>query len=66
MKVRLILTVDVDPEEWTAEHGTTGAAAIRTDVRDYVRHAVRDHLVSQGIAHEVYLAPTHRPARIRQ
>ncbi len=54
MRVRLTLTIEVDPETWTGEYGVEGAAAIREDVRNKVRHDLRTHLVDDlGVASEV-------------
>lgn len=41
MKVRIILTVDVDPETWAADNGVT-AGEVRRDVRTYVETLVRE------------------------
>lgn len=36
MRVRLTVTVEVDPAEWAAEYGTDSSAkAVREDVRTY-------------------------------
>jgi signal transduction histidine kinase len=66
MRVRVELTVEVDPEVWATEYGVTGAAAIREDVRSKVRHDLRTHLVDDlGVASEVYVAASsYRPASI--
>jgi hypothetical protein len=43
MKVRIALTVDVDPNEWADAYGTEPTpAAVAADVRGYVRDAVAD------------------------
>ena len=34
MKIRLTVTIDVDPAEWTAEYGTN-PADVRDDVKAY-------------------------------
>lgn len=40
MKVRVTLSIDVDPEAWTDTYGIEGAAEIRADVKQYVRGLV--------------------------
>lgn len=37
-----MLTLDVDPEAWTATYGVEGAAAIREDVKAYAANQVTD------------------------
>jgi len=39
VKVRLVVTVEVDPKDWTAEYG-----AARVDVREDVRVYFTNHL----------------------
>ncbi|MFE9381767.1 hypothetical protein ACFYMO_00800 [Streptomyces sp. NPDC007025] len=42
MKVRITLTLDIDPEAWSLAYGTTTeAAAVREDVRSYVLNSVQ-------------------------
>jgi hypothetical protein len=65
VRIRIELSVDLDEEAWADEYGVDGAAAIRADVRGYVRNAVREHLVDRDLAREVYLgASNYRPASI--
>ena len=33
MKVRVSVTLDIDPEAWTASYGVEGSQAIREDVK---------------------------------
>ena len=49
MKVRISLTVDIDPDAWTMNYGVEGAEAIRKDVREYVTHGVYDGLSVTGV-----------------
>lgn len=49
MKVEIRFTLDVDPEAWTANHGVTGAAEIRKDVRKYVQTDVTDFFRTNGL-----------------
>lgn len=44
MKIKVSMTVDIDPEAWTSNYGVEGAAAIRADVREYCEEAVRAQL----------------------
>jgi hypothetical protein len=48
MKVKVAMTVDIDPELWTMNYGIEGAAAIREDVKEAVRHAVYAYLEQIG------------------
>lgn len=40
LKVRIALTVEVDTEDWTSDYGVSGTAAIRSDVKEYVRNVI--------------------------
>lgn len=42
MKIRVSITVDLDPEDWTLAFGMSGNAEIREDVKEYVLNMVRD------------------------
>ncbi len=53
MKVRVTITVEVDPEIWTLEYGVNSTAEIRDDVKTYVVVAVRDSAASEVGAFEV-------------
>ncbi|NKS33137.1 hypothetical protein GS534_24225 [Rhodococcus hoagii] len=44
MKVKIEVTVDIDPEAWTMNYGVEGAAAIREDVREYCRNTLIEQL----------------------
>jgi hypothetical protein len=57
MKVRVTLTIDVNPEEWTEAYGVEGRREIADDVRSLVRYSVRDRLChpDENLANEVYL-----------
>lgn len=45
MKVRITLTVDIDPEAWDMNYGTgTDPAAVRADVKTYVEGTVHEQL----------------------
>lgn len=50
MKVRVSLTIDIDPEVWTLNYGIEGAAAIRDDVKEAVKHAVYAYIEEIGAA----------------
>lgn len=44
MKIRLELTVEVDPADWNRSYGTgTDAKAVREDVQAWMRGAAIDH-----------------------
>lgn len=50
MKVRVTMTVDIDPEAWDLNYGTgTDAAAVREDVRTYIENGARDQLETVGV-----------------
>jgi hypothetical protein len=49
MKVRIQMTVEIDPAAWTANYGVRGAAAIRDDVREYVASTVAEQLRSVDV-----------------
>lgn len=41
MKIKISLTIEVDPQEWAAVYGTgTAAAEVREDVKTYVQNQV--------------------------
>ena len=40
MKVRIALTVDIDPEMWTLNYGVESAEAIRSDVKAYCEDTI--------------------------
>jgi hypothetical protein len=47
MKVRITVTVDINPEAWTTDYGITGQTAIRDDVREWAINLVTEQLRSQ-------------------
>ena len=38
MKIRVAVTLDIDPDAWTTNFGTEGAKAIREDVQEWAFH----------------------------
>jgi hypothetical protein len=48
MKVRVVLTVDIDREAWATEYGVP-VDEVRDDVREYVTNAVKAHLDANGL-----------------
>ncbi|WIF20520.1 DNA binding protein [Rhodococcus phage Jflix2] len=44
MKVKVEVTVDIDPESWTMNYGVEGTAAIREDVKQYCRNTIIEQL----------------------
>jgi hypothetical protein len=49
MKVRITLTVEIDPEAWTLNYGVAGAPDIRADVRAYIADLTTEQLRTAGI-----------------
>ena len=49
MKVKISMTVDIDPEVWTMNYGTEGAAAIREDAKEAIKHSVYAYLEEIGV-----------------
>jgi hypothetical protein len=50
MKVRVEVTLEVDPEVWDLNYGTgTEARFVREDVKSYVQNMVADHFTELGI-----------------
>lgn len=49
MKVQVTVTLDVDPEMWSAAYGVEGAADIRADVKEHAATSIRDHFDSMGL-----------------
>ncbi|BDZ52387.1 hypothetical protein GCM10025867_46280 (plasmid) [Frondihabitans sucicola] len=44
MKIKIELTINVDPEDWSRSYGTgTDAKAVRNDVKSWVRGWVSEH-----------------------
>lgn len=52
MKIRVELTVDIDPGAWTLNYGVEGAKEIREDVRNYVEGTVVEQLRAVGVLKE--------------
>lgn len=40
MKIKVSITVEIDPADWTQAFGVDGAAAIREDVKAYIGDGV--------------------------
>jgi hypothetical protein len=52
MRVRLTVTLDIDPEVWSTEYGVE-AARIRDDVRHHLANVMHEHYVTDlGVARE--------------
>lgn len=51
IKVRVAVTVEIDPEAWGIEYGMEGATAaeIRADVKRYAEDMVSQQLASLGM-----------------
>jgi hypothetical protein len=49
MKVRITLTVEIDPEAWTLNDGVVGPTDIRADVRAYIADLTTEQLRTVGI-----------------
>jgi len=49
MRVKIEVTVDIDPEVWALAYGVSGAKEIREDVRAYARNAILDGFRDQGL-----------------
>lgn len=53
MRVRVAVTVDVDPETWDLIYGTgTNPAAVREDVKRYVQETIIEQLIQVGVSSE--------------
>lgn len=52
MKVRVEVTVDVDPEAWALNYGVEGSAAIREDVKRKVSSDAVENLALLGLLRE--------------
>jgi hypothetical protein len=48
VKVRIEMTVEVDPAEWVENYGCD-RADVRADVREYVRNTVENQLAAVGM-----------------
>jgi hypothetical protein len=50
MKVKITVTVDIDPEVWDLNYGTgTSAKAIREDVQRDAEYAIQSHFEQVGV-----------------
>jgi len=49
MRVKIEVTLDIDPEAWTLAYGVSGAQEIREDVRAYALNGVVEHFREQGL-----------------
>jgi hypothetical protein len=49
VKVRVVITLDIDPEAYSTEYGVAGAAEIRRDVRQLADTMVYEHLNGLGL-----------------
>ena len=49
MRVAVSMTIEFDPESWTANYGMEAASEIREDVRSYVQHGLQAQLEGSGI-----------------
>ncbi len=49
MKVRVTVTVDIDPDAWTLNYGVEGTEAIHKDVETYCAQALHTHLEQAGV-----------------
>jgi hypothetical protein len=48
MKVRVTVTLDVDPEMWTLNYGVEGRAAIAADEREWARTLLHEAASESG------------------
>ena len=54
MRVKITLTVNIDPDAWDLNYGTgTSAKAIREDVQTYIETTVRGQLEHVGLLKNV-------------
>lgn len=54
MKVRVVLTLDVDAEEWCGMYGLASRGEVREDVRRYLLEVVRSSTPAQdGVIRDV-------------
>jgi hypothetical protein len=52
VKVRVVITLDIDPETWATEYGVTGARDIREDVVRWADNALQSHASDLGLLTE--------------
>lgn len=48
MKVRVTVTLDVDPEAWTLNYGIEGRSAIAADVREWAHNLLHQAASESG------------------
>jgi hypothetical protein len=69
MKVRMVVTLDIDPEVWAAEYGTAATSrAVRDDALSHLRNTVHEHYVTHlGVAQDsrVVVESSHRTGSLR-
>lgn len=70
MRIRMVVTLDVDPEVWASTFGIEPTSrAVRDDVLMHLRDTVHEHYVADlGIARDsrVIVESSHRNARLFQ
>ena len=47
MRVKVTVTVDIDPDAWSLEHGIP-RAEVAADAREYLARIVRQHVADLG------------------
>lgn len=52
MKIKIEVTLDIDPEIWTLSYGVAGAKEIREDVRAYAVNGITEHFRDLGVLTE--------------
>ncbi len=48
MRIRIPLSVEVDPSAWTAEYGDQGARDIRESVKSYIQTAIQQSAAGEA------------------
>ena len=68
MRIRMVVTLDVDPEVWAAEYGVPATSrAVRDDALSHLRNTVHEHYVTNlGVARDtrVVVESSHRVGRL--
>ena len=60
MKVRCVITVEVDPEAWELTYGSPDGVSLRQDVRDYITaHVQGSAAADEGCITNVTLQRGH-------
>lgn len=49
MKIKVTLTLDIDPEAWTENYGVESAEEIREDVQSYAHNVITEQLRDVGV-----------------